>query len=272
MNLTIHCPENSSAVPALASSQPLVLAPFLDQTVLAHALSAFADQGVKRIRIEASDRIDAIRQAVGQGEAWGLQIEVTAPGLPPEEAAILLDRLPQLSSHPLWRSYKDWYAAQIALIAPVAARRVGMREVSSGVFAGLRSRISPEALLVGPCWIGANVCVEAQAVIGPGTIIADTCFIDRGAEVRHSVIGSKTYVGAFTEVAESFADQGRLLNLDTGSLTQITDAFLLGAVQPQPGSRRDLRRLLSWFRRPDSSHPAPPTDWISFGRSIRFGL
>lgn len=272
MNLIIQCPENSSAVPGLASSRPLVLAPFLDQTVLAHALSAFADQGMKRIRIEATDRPDEIRRAIGGGEAWGLQVEVTSPGCPVEGSTVRLDQLPQLPTQLLWSSYLDWYAAQLALIRPTAARRVGMREVAPDVFVGMRSRISPEARLEGPCWIGANVCIEARAVIGPGAIIGDTSFIDQGAEVHRSVVGSETYVGPFTEVADSFANQGRLLHLRTGSVTEITDAFLLGAVQPPAHSRRGLRGLLTRWYESNLTHSLQPTDWVSFGHSIRFSL
>ena len=258
MNVIVHCPTDSSAVPALARKRPLVLAPFLGQTVLEHALAGLAAAGVKRLRLEASDFVEEIRQVVGRGEAWGLAVEFGTETAAAENFSatrtIALDALPQLPERPLWRSYRDWYGAQLALLPVLAAQRVGMREVAAAVFVGLRSQIAPDARLVGPCWIGANVFVGPRAIIGPGTVIEDGCYIDGGAEISGSVVGPQTYVGAFTEIRDSFAWGNELLHLDTGSLTVVADRFLLGEVQRQT---RLLEGLKDLFREPRSQTPAP---------------
>ena len=129
---------------------------------------------------------------------------------------------------------------------------MGTREVSPGVFVGLRSQIAPDAILSAPCWVGANVFVGSRAAIGPGTVIEDGSYIDTGAEIVGSIIGPHTYVGAYTEVRESFAQGNELLKLDTGTLTEVTDRFLLGELRGQkrwlggmPAALRNLWRRLS---------------------------
>lgn len=237
MNVLLHCPTDDSAVPALARKNRLVLAPFLGQTVLEHALAGLAAEGVKRVRLQVSDGVGEIRRVVGRGEAWGLEIEFAEGREAPENSSparvVKLAALPQLPERPLWRSYRDWYAAQLTLLPVLAAQRVGMREIAPAVFVGLRSQVAPDARLVGPCWIGANVFVGPRATIGPGAVIEDGCYIDGGAEISGSVVGPQTYVGAFTEMRDSFAWGNELLHLDTGSLTEVADRFLLGEVQRQ---------------------------------------
>ena len=52
-------------------------------------------------------------------------------------------------------------------------------------------------------------------------------FIARGAEVSHSVIGPKTFVGQFTEVRNSIACGSTLVNWERDSCLKVPDAFLL---------------------------------------------
>ena len=259
MNVILNGPSDASAVPALARKQPLVLAPFLGRSVLAWALTALASEGVRQVGLETCGHAEAIRRAVGRGEAWGLSIHFLERGDSTPEFSgartVTLDRLPQLPRQPLWRSYRDWQAAQLALLASFAPQRVGMREIAPGVFAGLRSQIAADAHLTGPCWIGDQVCVGAQAVIGADTIIEDGCYIDRGAEISQSIVGRQTYVGAFTELRNSFANENQLLQLDSGSFTTISDRLLLSRVRPQI--------LQVWRERFQPGRgPAKPSRWL----------
>lgn len=237
MTSTLLCPRDAASVPALSRKRAMVLTPFLGRTPVDYALEAIASGGAKEVRIVSEDHADQLREAVGRGEAWGLRVEVTSAS--PAAAASggepapvhVLDALPQLPGQPLWRSYRDWYSAQRALIPALAPQRVGMREAAPGVFAGLRTQIAPDVKLAGPCWIGANVFIGARAVIGPGVIVEDGSYIDEGAEVVGSIVGPQTYLGGFTELRDSFAWGNELLHLDSGSLTEITDPFLISEIQ-----------------------------------------
>ena len=242
--LILIAPVRRSGVAALSRKQPLVLAPFVGATVLEHALSHYAAQGVRHLILHVGDRPEPIREVVGRGERWGIDLHlVTHNGEPEAEdlrsrlsagtsplgaAITVLDRLPQLPNQPLWTSYAAWFSAQLALLAASAHQHVGLREVAPGVLVGLRSRIARDATLRGPCRIGANVRIGAGAIIGPDALIEDRAFVDEGAEVAGSLVGPDTYVGAHTEVRNSYVHGTELLNLRNGSRTTITDRFLLG--------------------------------------------
>ena len=247
MKALIICPADRKAVAALARRRPLALTPFLGQPVLAHAIAFLASAGAREITVLAADRPDRIRKFVGGGVSWGVKIEVIpeARELSVAEARekyqttagtwvaapndiYLLDRLPQLPAHPLWESYAGWQSALLAWLPLAAVEKVGMREFSPGVYVGLRVRVADSAKLKAPAWIGANVWLGPRSIVGPGAIIEDDVYVDDGAEISHSIVGPKTYVGALTEVKESLAWGRDLLNLATGSVTEVTDHFLLG--------------------------------------------
>jgi hypothetical protein len=265
----LNCAVDGSAVPALSSKRPLVLAPFLGATVLEHTLAALAAGGVISVQLKLAGDEANILRVVGGGEALGIQVEVAGNGSPNEgfcdASTFALQTLPQLPDRWLWRSYRAWYEAQIELLPLLAQQRVGMRQIAKDIFVGLRSQVAPNSRLVGPCWIGANVFVGSDAVIGPGTVVEDGCYIEAGAEVTGSIIGPETCVGKATEVRNSFARGSDLLNLDTGSLTEVADSFLLGPLRP-PGNglgrfARALRRTFGRaadIERDDVSHPVAP--------------
>ena len=243
----VICPDPQPDVPALSRRLPLVLTPFLGKTVLDHALTFLASEGVRDVRLLCSDRPDVIRAAVGGREEWGVKVEVHAEkreltvaealakhGNPVDAAphAFVLDRLPQMPGAPLWDDYEGWMRAMLELLPVAGLDRVGSREMSPGVIVGLRSRISPTARLIGPCWVGANAFVGPKATLGPNTVGGDGAYIEGEALVERSVVGPDTYVGAMTEVRNSFAWGRQLLNLLNGSCIEISDRFLLHDLKP----------------------------------------
>jgi hypothetical protein len=265
MKALLICPADRKAVAALARRRPLALTPFLGQPVLGHALAFLASAGAKEIVVLAADRPDRIRKFVSRGEAWGVKTEVvpearelsvaearakyqtadSGPWLAAPNDIYLLDRLPQLPGHPLWESYGGWQQALLAWLPQAAAEKVGMREFAPGVYVGLRVRVAETAKLLAPAWIGANVWLGPRTVVGPETIIEDDVYVDDGAEISHGIVGPKTYVGAMTEVRHSLAWGRDLLNLANGSVTEVTDHFLLGdlGVTTRPVSSSPAGRL-----------------------------
>ena len=251
MKALVICPAGRKTVAALARQRPLALTPFLGQPVLAHTLGFLASAGAKEILVLADDRPDKVRKFVGRGEAWGVKIEVipeareltvaearakyqtaAAGWLSAPNDIYLLDRLPQLPAHALWESYAGWQKALLTWLPQAAPGKVGMRELSPGVFIGLRARVDDSAKLQPPCWVGANVWLGPCAVVGPEAIVEDDVYVDEGAEISRSVVGPKTYVGALTEIRDSLAWRHDLLNLASGSVTEVTDHFLLGELGP----------------------------------------
>ncbi len=89
-----------------------------------------------------------------------------------------------------------------ALLSGIArGLRPGGREREPGVF--IEGDPVIEGRLVPPVFIGRNVVVERDAIIGPYACIEEGARIKRGARIRGSVIWENTVVGANSVVEES---------------------------------------------------------------------
>jgi len=201
-----------------------------------------------------------VRNAVGDGARWGLSVTVKSEKrertiaearakyvtndrstwLPAPNDVILADHLPGLPRSPLFTSYADWFAAvRTWTLHAMTPDRIGLHELRPGVWAGLHARIALNVKLIGPCWIGDYVWIEAGATIGPDAVLEKEAFVARGASVSASVIGPKTFVGQFTEIRNSIAWGCTLINWERDSCLKVTDEFLLCSLEP-PRARQAL--------------------------------
>jgi len=289
MKALIICPADRAKAAFLASHAPLALAPVLGRSLLDLTLAHLATLGAKQILVLAADRPEKVRAAVSQGEAWGVRVEVHpeqreltvaearakyqtqgAEGwLPAPHDVVLLDRLPG-GERGLFDNYGDWFNALLSAMSEAVEDRIGMREFAPDVFVGLRSQISQGAQLEAPCWIGNHTWVGSGTKIGPNAIVEAGCYVDANAEVVDSFIGPDTYVGALTEVWESFAWGHGLLKWKTGVFSEVADDFLLCDLTSRAKLHRRraslvgkaaaaLALLLTW--------PAPIIGWLRNRRS-----
>jgi len=259
MKALIICAADRAEAAFLAGHAPLALAPVLGRSLLDLTLAHLAHLGAKQILVLATDRPEKVRAAVSQGEAWGIRVEVhpeqreltvaearakhQAKGsegwLSAPNDIVLLDRLPG-GERSLFDNYGDWFNALLEAMPEVVDDRIAMREFSPGVFVGLRSQISQDARLEPPCWIGNYTWIGSGAKIGPNTIVETGCYVDQNAEVTDSFVGPETYVGALTEVRESFVWGRGLLKWKTGVCSEVVDDFLLCDLTSR--ARSQLRR------------------------------
>ena len=216
------------------------LAVFIGKPVLDHALDGLVRQGVTEVRILASVQPSAIRSYVMNGSAWGLRVEVVPePSELTVEAAsaghasfgadvvLTLDSLSQAPEVPVLTDPAAWHSARTALLPLLAPGLVGSREISPGVWLGLRAKVDSSAKIQAPCWIGAHSIVRAHAIVGPRGFVENDSLVDAHAAVEDSTVGSRTYLGGMTHLRESVAIGQALQNWRNGSLTHLTDAFLL---------------------------------------------
>ena len=239
MKTTIICPAHRPGIAFLAARRPLILLPVLGRTLLDRFLADVFQRGLRSVSIGAADRPEVIREALRNGEPWGLDAELTPlvdepPELPGTD---LLDHLPG-SMDSAFTDYRAWFATIRTAFFHGGVPRLGMREVSPGVWIHARAKVDPTASLAAPCWVGERVQVGPGAQLGPGAYIEDDCFIERGAAIEETWVGPGTYVGAFTELLDSLAWGHTLCKWTTGAVTEVADAFLLSALQPaaRPGS------------------------------------
>ncbi len=248
MKALLICPAVREHVAALAETAPLASLPVLGRGLVEHWLEHLALRGAKEVCILATDRPEQVRALVGDGARWGIRAEVFPEirELTPVEArakyrddddawlavprdAIMMDHLPGAPEYPLFTSYADWFKALQNWLPHAAAApdRIGVHEIKPGVWAGLHSRISPEAKLHAPCWIGENVFVSAGAIVGPEAVLENHSFVERGAEISHSIVGAETFAGEFTGIHNSIALGNTLVNWPLGSTVKVPDDFLL---------------------------------------------
>jgi len=252
MDVFIICPDHRQSTGFARRIRPLALWPVQGRTLLDLWLEHLAAAGVKHATILAADRPHEIRHAVDQGGRWGLSVTVLSVKREPsvEETRerfmgkdstgrvpniITLDTLPSLPHKLLWESSAKLFdIMQNNLRATPPESYLTMREIAPEVHVSTRARIAPTAKIEGPVWIGPQVIVGDHAQILAGTIIEEAAYIDRHAIVSESWVGPNTYVGALTNVQNSFAWGGGIENWRKGVFLEVTDDFLLTNLTHKP--------------------------------------
>ena len=247
MNAILICPADRPEASFLSRAQPLALVPILGRPLLDLWLAEVAARGARSVRVLAADRPDQIRRFVRKGDPWGIRVEVVpeqrestvdeartrhAPPIGPDAAppiVVTLDRLPP-DGPKLWENTADWFTAVRSHFEAAAQDRVGIRQPLPGAYVDSRARLSPDAVLRPPCWIGAHTWIGPRAIVGPDTVVEAHSYVDDAAEVVDSFVGPGTYVGALTEIRESIAWKRDLYKIPNGSAIQVPDGFLLGPV------------------------------------------
>jgi len=261
MKHLLICPSERPAVSLLAREQPLAAIPLLGQSLLEYWLSSLAASGVKEVIVLAHDRPKQVQDAVGNGSRWGINLELIEESreLSPAQALLkyaseldgnqvaitVLDRFPGEPEVDLWSSYRDLFGALLKWMPKSRTPdRVGVKEISPGVWVGSHSVVSPKVTLLGPCWIGNHVHLSGGSVIGPNAIVEDGSFLEAQLEISNSCIGPNTFLGKYARVMGSFAYGSTLLDWHSEVVTEVPDPFLMCALRHQ-GQGRAAR----WFAR-----------------------
>lgn len=247
MNAVLICPSPRPEVEHLATYAPLATVPLLGESLVEYWLTSMTLSGATEVKILASDRPEQVSALVGNGARWGLNAEVVPEPreLTAAQAQIkyaraivdspleitVLDHFPG-STQPLFTSYCDLFKGMLEWLPnALTPDRVGIRQLSPGVFVGLHTKIAPDAKIIGPCWIGRNVYIGPGAVVGPMTIVEDRSFIEPKAEVVGTMVGPDTFVGQLAVLQEAIAWGNNLIHWKSNRFTQVADAFLLSSLR-----------------------------------------
>lgn len=85
-------------------------------------------------------------------------------------------------------------------------------EIKKDVWVGKYVKLDENAKIEGPCIIGKNSNIRANASIYPNTIIGNGCYIGRHATVKNSILHSNVYVGSSCELRGSIIADGTRLS------------------------------------------------------------
>jgi len=268
VNAVLICPSSRPSVEHLAAQAPLAAVPLLGRSLVEYWLTHLAIAGATEVRILAQDRPQQIVALVEGGARWGIKAEVIAEAreLTPAQVQIkyateiaehhseivVLDHFPG-SAQSLFTGYADLFAGIFeCLPQALTPDRVGTHEWQPGIWVGSHTRISPDAKIFPPCWIGQNVFIGAGAVIGPMTVIEDRSFVEPKAEIISSFIGPDTFVGQHAAVRDAIAWGSLLIHWKSNLVAQVTDAFLLSSLRSASLSAHStglVRRLGDFYSR-----------------------
>jgi len=132
----------------------------------------------------------------------------------------------------LMATHADKSIEQVGQASTLRHPYVEAGELQPGIWVGPNSIIHPSARLTPPLFIGAGSRIGRDVELGPDTVIGVGAVIDDGVTVEQSTVLSYTYVGQFLHLAERVAHQSELIDVKTGVNIQITDPWLLSAVDP----------------------------------------
>ena len=251
MKAILICPNQANGIPVLADSKPLVTLPFLGERFICYWLQHLAAEKFKEVRIVSTDPVNSLEEYTGSGARWGLKIEIfhEVRELTPAEArkryrpayendwpaepndVMVADHFPGVDGHKIFESYANWFKGMSLWLPQLSARsRVGLREIEPGIWVGRRCKIAKSAKLLAPCWIGENVRIGSDALIGPMAFLEDQVVVDARSTIVNSWVGPETFVGTLTELKDSLAWGTLLINWKSGSHTQIPDPFLMASL------------------------------------------
>jgi hypothetical protein len=261
MKTILICPNQTTGIPVLAESTPIANLPLIGESFVGYWLEHLASRQATEVRLITSDDPEKIREIVGNGSRWGINLEIfhevrdlsaaearkryrpdyETDWLP--EDVIEADHLPGLPEHKLYSSYANWFTG-LSLWLPFVCQsnRIGMRQIQDGVWAGRRTKIGEGAQLRAPCWLGDNVRIGKNSIIGPFAFIENQVVVDQSAEIANSWIGPDTFVGTLTRVHESLGWGSLLINWKSGSHILVPDSFLMSSLTQNP-RREAVARL-----------------------------
>ncbi len=247
MNSLIICPSERAEVIHLAESAPLVNNVLCGKPFIFYWIEFLVAKGAKRVVILAPDRPDMVRGLVEDGSRWGVSIEVVPERtelslsearakylikgddqLPSPYDVCLADHLPEAPEIRLFESYASFFnASQVILPKAQTADRIGVHELSPGVWVGMHSRIPASTKFVAPVWIGDSVLLGENVQVGPYAVVESRCIVEEESQISHSIIPPETFIGAGTDITNSLLVADNLINWKLNSSIRIADAFLV---------------------------------------------
>lgn len=105
------------------------------------------------------------------------------------------------------------------------------REVVPTVKVGRHCKLPVSAIRETSILIGSRCNIAEDAELGSDVIISNNVVVDRRAVIRSSVIMPNTYVGELLDVTNAIVAGDRLIHVDTGTVTTITDSFMLASIR-----------------------------------------
>ena len=111
------------------------------------------------------------------------------------------------------------------------------KEIREGIWAGPGTKIPDTSTLVAPVYLGSQVRINSQSIIGPNVEIGNGCIIGSDSFITDSSILEGSYVGSSLDVNGCIVKQNKIFNTNIGAVYRATDEILVTSVESSAGIR-----------------------------------
>jgi len=108
--------------------------------------------------------------------------------------------------------------------------------------------LHPTVTLKPPLFIGENCQIKEHAVIGPYTVIENSCIVDVGSKISNTLVLQHSYIGQKLSLQKAIVDRSLLVNIPLNTEVHIQDDFILSeipSVSPLNIVYKGLQRLFA---------------------------
>ncbi len=109
------------------------------------------------------------------------------------------------------------------------------KEIREGIWAGPGTRIPDTSTLVAPVYLGSQVRIDSQSIIGPNVEIGNGCIIGSDSFISDSSVLEGSYVGSGLDVKGCILKQNKIFNTRIGAIYRATDDLLVTSVESSAG-------------------------------------
>jgi len=242
--------------------------PIGGKPIIEHLLENVANVPHAKMTIVASRGFNALRQFVGSGERWGLEIELTSsrpneplasfkrrnPGLFGNDAIVLsADRVytESLSSCEEFKStsstsemtllegpsrtvhnHKEYLELNLsAARGDIEVLRLRGRERALGLTTGYMTRIDPRSVRIGQTHAGNHCRVDKSASLSGTVVLDSSVVIDRNSTLEDVVVLEHTYVGEQLNLQRCIVSGRYIIRVDEGVVVELADSFIAAPLQ-----------------------------------------
>lgn len=92
--------------------------------------------------------------------------------------------------------------------------------------------LHPTVELKPPLFIGENCQIKEHAVIGPYTVIENSCIVDSGSKISNTLVLQHSYIGQKLSLTKAIVDRSLLVNIPLNTEVIIQDDFILSEIKP----------------------------------------
>lgn len=229
-------------------ARTLALKKIFHHKLIDYQLFNFAKDGVKEVIIVSGNEIDEIEEHIGNGDAWGLELEFVKVSFSlisdyseqieeylkthfsDSDWIIRLSDMLFLNSDPVEPTPSSFHNGLINGGLNILESNPQYVVEQPGVYVGVNVKIGENVNFNPPVWIANDTKIENNVTLGPNVIIDKLCVIDEGSTIQDSTIIENTYVGKNVTLSHSWVSGSKLANFSTNKFKTIGDDLVISPI------------------------------------------